>query len=147
MLPYSPAPCAQSLPWYAIKVRTRSEPVAVAVLRNKGYDPFSPTIAERRRYSDRMTTVRTPAFPGYIFCRLDVRKKVTVLSCPAIDYIVGFAGALAIVPDEEIDAVRCAPRSRRPPATISRRRSEDSDRIRLSRRSRSHPRTLGYDVA
>lgn len=109
MLPYStPAACVQSLPWYAIRVRTRSEPVAVAALRNKGYDPFAPTISERRRYSDRMTTVHTPAFPGYIFCRLDARKKVPVLSCPAIDYIVSFAGALAIVPDEEIDAVRRA---------------------------------------
>ena len=94
------------LPWYALKVRTRSEPVAVAALRNKGYDPFAPTIAERRKYCDRMSVVRTPAFPGYIFCRLDTRYKVPVLSCPAIDYIVSFAGEPAVVPDLEVDAVR-----------------------------------------
>ena len=106
MLPYSTTDAnAQSLPWYAIKVRTRSEPVALAALRNKGYDALAPAIAERRRYSDRMAIVQTPAFPGYIFCRLDARQKVPVLSCPAVDYIVGFGGVLATVPDEEIDGV------------------------------------------
>jgi transcription antitermination factor NusG len=106
MLAYSTiAPCSQSLPWHAIKVRTRSEPVAVAALRNKGYHTLAPTIAERRRYSDRMTVVQTPAFPGYIFCRLDANQKVPVLSCPAVDSIVSFGGVMATVPDEEIDAV------------------------------------------
>jgi transcription antitermination factor NusG len=106
MLPYSATDAsAQSLPWYAIKVRTRSEPVAVTALRNKGYQALSPSVAERRRYSDRMAVVHTPAFPGYIFCRLDAREKVPVLSCPAVDYIVGFGGALTTVPDDEIDGV------------------------------------------
>lgn len=78
----------------------------MSALSNKGYKTFSPTIAQRRRYSDRMAVVHTPAFPGYIFCRLDAHKKVPVLSCPAIDYIVSFAGAPAVVPEEEIEAVR-----------------------------------------
>jgi transcription antitermination factor NusG len=97
-----------TLPWYAVKVHTRSEPVAVAALRNRGYDPFAPAIFERRRYSDRTAVVQNPVFPGYIFCRLDVQKKVPVLSSPAVEYIVSFAGHPAAVPDEEIDAVRRA---------------------------------------
>jgi transcription antitermination factor NusG len=93
----------QTLPWYAVKVRTRSEPVAVTALRNKGYEALSPATSERRKYSDRMTVVETPAFPGYVFCRMDARQKVPVLSCPAVDYIVGFGGVLTTVPDEEIE--------------------------------------------
>ncbi len=109
MLPSSViAECPPALPWYALKVRTRSEPVVVTVLRNRGYDPFAPTIAERRRYCDRMTLVPTPVFPGYVFCRMDTAKKVPVLSAPAVEYIVSFAGAPVIVPEEEIDAVRRA---------------------------------------
>ena len=109
MLPsYSIAACPSYLPWYALKVRTRSEPVVVTVLRNRGYDPFAPTMAERRRYCDRMTVVETPVFPGYVFCRLDPRKKVPVLSAPAVEYIVSFAGAPVIVPEDEIEAVRRA---------------------------------------
>ena len=96
------------LPWYAVKVRTRSEPIAVAALQNRGYDPFAPTIAERRRYCDRMAVVRAPVFPGYVFCRLDAQNKVPVISSPAVEYIVSFAGQPATVPDDEIEAVRRA---------------------------------------
>jgi transcription antitermination factor NusG len=110
MLPLSSsiAACPQSFPWYAVKVRTRSEPVAIVALRSRGYQPFAPTIGERRRYCDRMTVVQTPVFPGYLFCRLDARRKAPVLSCPAVEYIVSFDGAPAIVPDEEIETVRRA---------------------------------------
>jgi len=99
---------ASKLPWYAVKVRTRSEPIAVAALQNRGYDPFAPTIAERRRYCDRMAVVQAPVFPGYVFCRLDAQNKVPVISSPAVEYIVSFAGQPATVPDEEIEAVRRA---------------------------------------
>ena len=98
----------QLFPWFAVKVHTRSEPTAVAALRNRGYEPFAPMVRERRRYSDRMTFVETPVFPGYVFCRFDPHQKVPILTCPAVEYIVSFAGVLTIVPDEEIDAVRRA---------------------------------------
>ncbi len=97
-----------NLPWYAVKVRTRSEPVAIAALQNRGYVLFAPTISERRRYCDRMSVVQIPVFPGYVFCRLDCRNKVPVISSPAVDYIVGFAGQPATVPETEIEAVRRA---------------------------------------
>jgi transcription antitermination factor NusG len=99
---------AKPLPWYALKVRTRSEPIAVAALQNRGYAPFAPTVAERRRYSDRVAVVQAPVFPGYVFCRLDVQQKVPVLSSPAVEYIVGFAGRHVVVPEEEIEGVRRA---------------------------------------
>jgi transcription antitermination factor NusG len=100
--------CQCYLHWYALKVRTRSEPVAVTALRNRGYEPFAPVTSERRRYCDRMTVVQTPVFPGYVFCRLDAHRRVPVISSPGVEYIVSFAGAPAIVPEEEIEAVRRA---------------------------------------
>ena len=69
---------------------------------------FAPTIAERRRSSDRMEVVQTPVFPGYIFCRLDLNRKVQVLRSAAVECIVSFAGQPAIVPNDEIEAVRSA---------------------------------------
>jgi transcription antitermination factor NusG len=91
--------------WYALKVRTRSEPVALIALRVRGYDPFCPMYKEKRRYCDRMKVIEVPVFPGYVFCRLDTQKKAPVLSSPAVEYIVSFGGSPAIVPDEEIEAV------------------------------------------
>ena len=109
MLPiYTTTPEPNALNWFALKVHARSEPAAVEALRIRGYHPFAPTIAERRRYSDRMAVVQTPVFPGYVFCQFDPHKKVPILSCPAVDYIVSFAGIPAVVPASEIDHVRRA---------------------------------------
>ena len=55
-----------------------------------------------------MSVVQTPVFPGYVFCRVDVHKRVPILSAPAVEYIVTFAGVPAVVPDDEIEAVRRA---------------------------------------
>lgn len=93
------------LNWYALKVRTRSEIVAITALHSRGYHPFCPMLKERRRYTDRLTVKDVPVFPGYVFCRFDAREKAPVLSSPAVEYIVSFGGALAVVPTEEIEAV------------------------------------------
>jgi transcription termination/antitermination protein NusG len=94
--------------WYALKVRTRSEFLAVEALRNKGYEPFCPTYPERRRYSDRMKVIENVAFPGYLFCRFDPHKKIPVISSPAIEYIVGTRGMPEPIPDHQIASIRRA---------------------------------------
>lgn len=100
--------CRSAIPWFAVKVRSRSEPLATAALRNKGYDPYSPTYATRRTYSDRVKTVNLPVFPGYIFCRFDPATRFTILNTPAVIQIVGFGGSLTPIADEDIDAIRRA---------------------------------------
>src|SRR5438552_1126126 len=80
------------LPWYALKVRTRSEPLAAAALRNRGYQTFSPTFRERRRCGNAMKLIEKAVFPGYIFCKFDTRWKVPILSSPAVEYIVSSGG-------------------------------------------------------
>jgi transcription antitermination factor NusG len=94
--------------WYALKVRTRSEFLAVKVLRNRGYEPFCPTYPERRRYSDRIKVIENVAFPGYLFCRFDPTKKLPVISSRAIEYIVGTRGVPAPIPDQQIADIRRA---------------------------------------
>ena len=101
-------PRGRSYPWYALKVRTRSEPVATAALRNRGYDAFYPSFREASRPGDAAKFVKKAAFPGYLFCRFDNRCKTPVLSSPAVEYIVSAGGAPAIIPDEEIESVRRA---------------------------------------
>jgi transcription termination/antitermination protein NusG len=94
--------------WYALKVRTRSEFLALKALQNRGYELFCPTYSERRRYSDRIKIVEHVAFPGYLFCRFDPRKKLAVISSCAIEYIVGTRGTLAPIPDQQIADTRRA---------------------------------------
>lgn len=108
MSPVSVPLIARQFPWFVLKVRTRSEHIAVAALCHKGYDPFAPTFQERCRYSDRLKSVDAPVFPGYVFCRFDPHERVPVLNSPAVEYIVGFGDGPIPVPDDEIDAVRHA---------------------------------------
>jgi transcriptional antiterminator RfaH len=98
----------QDDPWYALKVRTRSETTAIEALANRGFDTFCPVYQERRRYSDRIKTVESVAFPGYVFCRFAPHERIDVLASKAVDYIVSVAGAPAPIPDSEIEQLRCA---------------------------------------
>jgi transcription antitermination factor NusG len=49
------------------------------------------------------TTV--PLFPGYLFCRLDVKQRTPILSSPGVVSLVGFGNEPVAIPDAEIEAV------------------------------------------
>lgn len=93
-------------PWYALRIRQGSEPTVVEALQSRGFKPYCPTQKERRRYSDRMKIVDKPIFPGYVFCAFNVQKKLPVVSCPGVDYIVGFAGTPTAIPQIQMENVR-----------------------------------------
>ncbi len=53
-----------------------------------------------------MKAIDCPLFPGYVFCSFDIDRKLPVVSCPGVDYIVGFAGVAAIIPQTQIENIR-----------------------------------------
>lgn len=95
-------------PWYALKVRTAMEPRVKIALENKDLPVFLPTWQDCRRYSDRIKRVCTPLFPGYLFCRVNLSKRLPVLTTPGVDSIVGFGGEPCPIEDREIDSIRQA---------------------------------------
>lgn len=92
--------------WIALKVNNRSEPLASSILEARGYETFSPTIPERRQYSDRSKLVNVPVFPGYVLTYWHDRNKAAILSCPAVNYIVSFGGEPARISDETVHSIR-----------------------------------------
>jgi transcription antitermination factor NusG len=98
-------------PWYALKVRTRGESLVSTALQRKDYETFLPTYKETRQYSDRIKKVDAPLFPGYLFCRLDVTRRLPVLTTPGVDYILGSNGEPEPLPEEEIAAIERVIRS------------------------------------
>jgi transcription antitermination factor NusG len=96
----------QTLPWFAIQVRSRYESVVSAFLGGKGYDWFLPTYWCRRRWSDRVKKIEVPLFPGYLFCRFDPEKRLPILKTPGLISIVGIAKRPIPVDDAEIAALR-----------------------------------------
>ena len=93
-------------PWYALKVRVGSEAAVVNALKDRGLNPYCPTHKERRLYSDRMKVIDKPVFTGYVFCSFDITKKLPVMSCPGVDYIVGIAGIATAIPELQIEGIR-----------------------------------------
>jgi transcription antitermination factor NusG len=96
---------ATTYPWYALKVRVRGELLIRKALELKDYQIFLPTYKETRQYSDRLKKIDVPLFPGYLFCRLDVNRRLPILTTPGVDYILGSNGEPEPVPESEIAAI------------------------------------------
>lgn len=69
-------------------------------------DVFLPTLTRWSRWKDRKKAIDWPLFAGYLFARFDPLQHQQVLHCPAVAGIVTHCGALAALPDHEIDGIR-----------------------------------------
>jgi transcription termination/antitermination protein NusG len=92
--------------WYAIWTRSRHEQVVREQLEQKGYEAFLPTVARWSRWKDRKKKIDWPLFPGYCFARFDSRESLPILKCFGVVSIVSFDGAIAAIPDHEIEGIR-----------------------------------------
>jgi len=93
--------------WYAIRVKSKQEKVVSAALGGKGYEKFLPLYRSRRQWSDRVNELDLPLFPGYLFCRFDVRGRLLpILTTPGVVAIVGAGKVPVAIADDEIAAIR-----------------------------------------
>ena len=89
--------------WFAVQVRARWERSTEAVLGSKGYQTLLPTYASPQRYTGQ--EVRSPLFPGYIFCRFDAHRRLPILITPGVIAVVGRGRIPVPVEPSEIDAI------------------------------------------
>jgi transcription antitermination factor NusG len=94
------------LRWYAVRVRTRFEGVATTHLNERGFEAFLPSYKVRRRWSDRVKTLQLPLFPGYLFCRTDLRSRLPIMTVPGFLHFVGSGPGPTPINDSEIDSIR-----------------------------------------
>jgi transcriptional antiterminator NusG len=99
---------SQSVSWYAVRVRTKSEALVSSFFTQKGLESFAPTYEIRRKYSDRMKRIEAALFPGYLFCRFNACVSLPVLSTPSVQSIVGFGDGPHPISDSEIGSLRHA---------------------------------------
>ncbi|HSW39875.1 MAG TPA: UpxY family transcription antiterminator [Acidobacteriota bacterium] len=95
----------QSL-WYALRVRPRFEKTVASTLLLKGYEGFLPLYRRRSRWSDRIKELELPLFTGYMFCRLDINRRLPILVTPGVIQIVGIGKTPHPVDDAEIAALQ-----------------------------------------
>ncbi|MGA8595676.1 MAG: UpxY family transcription antiterminator [Bryobacteraceae bacterium] len=91
--------------WYAVSVRRRAERMTALCLENKGYEYLLPSRRVKRRLSDRVKLIEQPLFSGYVFCKLDVKERLPLLTTPGVISLVGFGKEPIPVADSEIDAI------------------------------------------
>lgn len=100
------------LPWYAVYVRAQREKVVSDLLAQRGYESLVPTYRVLRRWSDRKVEMEVPLFPGYVFTRMEIERRLPVLTTPGVVYIVGLGKVPVALPEAEIAAVQAVVASR-----------------------------------
>jgi transcription antitermination factor NusG len=83
-------------PWIAVQVRARAEKSVTRHLEHRGYECFLPL------------RDGVPLFGGYVFCRFARSAGGPLVTTPGVTRIVSFAGAPAVIDDDEIAAIRRA---------------------------------------
>ena len=97
---------SENTEWFALTVKPRHEKMAAQNLQLRGLESFLPLYNARRQWSDRVQTVATPLFPGYVFCRFPLPDWLRVLNTPGVSTVVGFGKQPARVGASEIQAIQ-----------------------------------------
>ena len=100
----SPAPATSA--WYAVYTYPRHEKTVARYLDDQSFEIFLPLFTITSQWKDRRVRITQPLFPGYVFTRISLDKRVGVLGSPGVIRIVSFNGIPAPIDEAEIAAVR-----------------------------------------
>lgn len=92
--------------WHALHTRYQNEKAAARALSSKGHTVFLPLYGATHLWRGRPTQLQLPLFSGYVFIQGGIDRQLQILSTPGIISIVKSGGLPAIVPPEQIAAVR-----------------------------------------
>lgn len=95
-------------PWWAVYTRHQHEKVIAQVLTTKGFEVFLPLYESIRRWKDRNKMLSLPIFPCYVFVRGGVSRRSLVVTTPGVHMILYHGERVAVIPDDEIEAIRKA---------------------------------------
>jgi transcription antitermination factor NusG len=94
------------LRWYVAHTSANREKRVTEQLLQRSVEHFLPLYESMRRWKDRRMKLQLPLFPGYVFVRLALRDRLTVLQVPGVAQLISFNGKPAALPDKEIEALR-----------------------------------------
>jgi len=92
--------------WYAVYTCANHEKRIVAQFDERSIENFLPLYETVRRWKDRRMRIALPLFPGYIFVRHSLRKRLDILQVPGVVRLVGFNNIAAPLPIEDIETLR-----------------------------------------
>jgi transcription antitermination factor NusG len=94
--------------WFALRVKSNCEKIVASVVQQKGFEEFLPLYRSRQRWSDRYKWVELPLFPGYVFCRIDPRFRLPILTIPGALQFIGIGKTPVPIEEHEIAAIQRA---------------------------------------
>lgn len=92
--------------WWALYTRHQHEKVVADTLTMKGFEVFLPVYDSVRRWKDRKKVLSLPLFPGYVFVRGGVNRKLQIVSTPGVHMILYQGDHVAMIAEAEIEAIR-----------------------------------------
>ena len=92
--------------WVAVYTVARHEKVVARQLEERRIETFLPLYRSLHQWKDRKKEVELALFPSYVFARLLTSKKLPVLQVSGVVSIVTFNGELAVLPEQEMSALR-----------------------------------------
>jgi transcription antitermination factor NusG len=92
--------------WYAVYTCANHEKRIAAQFDERSIENFLPLYETVRRWKDRRMRIALPLFPGYIFVRHSLRKRLDILQVPGVVRLVGFNNVAAPLPIEDIETLR-----------------------------------------
>lgn len=92
--------------WYAAFTRSNHERTAAEQMKRRSIENFVPTYETVRKWKDRRKRLEMPLFPGYVFVRVAIEERLSVLVVPGVVRLVGFNNRPVPVADEEIESLR-----------------------------------------
>jgi transcription antitermination factor NusG len=92
--------------WYALYTRHQHEKNVARILASKEFEVFLPLYTAVHRWKDRDKELSLPLFPCYVFLRNSTERWHPILVTPGVHSVVGFGKRPAMIPCDEIEAVR-----------------------------------------
>lgn len=92
--------------WYALYARHQHEKVVAELLSKKGFNVFLPLYDATHRWKDRLKKLSLPLFPSYVFLKGGLDRQLHIMTTPGVRSIVSSAGRVAMIPEEQIEAIK-----------------------------------------
>src|SRR5215813_12300190 len=119
--------------WFALAVKPRFDKAVARTLESKGYEIFLPLYRKHHIYATRAKDSDLPLFPGYVFCRFNVLRRLPILTTPGVIQVLGVGGTPAALSEVEIASLQTAIRARIPAQPFP--FIETGQRVRINRGS------------
>ena len=117
--------------WHVLYTRHQHEKTVQRLLESRGIESLLPLRATVSKWKDRTKVLQLPLFPCYVFFRAHSSSWLQVLNTPGVHMMVPGSNGPAIVPPEQIDAVRRL--AENSSAVESHPYLTEGDRVRVSR--------------